>query len=212
MGNKRSFSSHVRWSKSEIDCVERLYPTASNEDLLLAIPGRTLSQIQNKAYGIGVARIKKPKMTPSEVRESKRIHMAKRRIADPEKARKYQNTRWHANRDRNLAVMTEYQRRRFFWIRATKLKNVTAKDLASLWKRQRGLCALTGRRLDRTAQLDHITAKARGGTDDLSNLRWLCKVANLALRELSDAEFLELCADCISFAGRRIDLAIKEAT
>jgi len=87
-------------------------------------------------------------------------------------------------------------------------------DLARLWKLQRGQCAMTGRRLTRdTAHLDHIVAKARGGTDAIGNLRWVCTEANLAKRELSDAEFLALCSDVMAWIGNRIAMveAITDA-
>lgn len=91
-----------------------------------------------------------------------------------------------------------YAAKRFFWSRAMKLRGenrATFRELAALWKLQRGLCALTGRRLDRFAQLDHVKPKARGGGDELANLRWVCIAANLAKRDLSDDEFFQLCAD-----------------
>jgi 5-methylcytosine-specific restriction endonuclease McrA len=100
--------------------------------------------------------------------------------------------------------MRAYYARRFFWGRAMKLRGenrATFRDLARIWKNQRGRCALTGRRLDRTAQLDHVLAKARGGTDEASNLRWLCKAANLARREFSDDEFFTLCFDVVRMRG-----------
>ncbi len=74
-------------------------------------------------------------------------------------------------------------------------ERASTSELASLWKKQRGKCALTGRRMDRTAQLDHIIAKARGGSDRVDNLRWLCAEVNLAKRELSDSAFFTLCRD-----------------
>jgi len=143
---------------------------------------------------------------PETYRRRKRESMAKRRAADPDAARDYQRRDYWENRSARLATMKEYQRRRFFWMRAGKLKSdVSAADLARLWKRQRGRCALTGRRLTReNAQLDHITAKARGGSDEIDNLRWLCTEANLALRELSDAEFVALCSDVMRWIGERI--------
>jgi hypothetical protein len=100
-----------------------------------------------------------------------------------------------------------YFSRRFFWARAMRLRGLgraSAYDLARLWKKQRGRCALTGRRLDRTAQVDHVLSRARGGGDSIENLRWLCKEANLARRELSDEEFLALCGDVMRWIGRRI--------
>lgn len=111
---------------------------------------------------------------------------------------------------RNLAKMRDYYARRFFWGRAMKLRGsgrATAADLARLWRTQRGRCALTGRRLGRdNAHLDHIEAKSRGGSDAASNLRWVCSEANLARRELSDAEFVALCADVMRWIGERISL------
>jgi 5-methylcytosine-specific restriction endonuclease McrA len=137
-----------------------------------------------------------------ETREAKRLHMARKRAADPEAARRYHRERHHKNRERNLAKMRAYYGRRFFWGRAMKLRGegrATTANLAYLWKRQRGRCALTGRRLNReNSHLDHITARARGGADNISNLRWVCIEANLAKRELSDAEFIALCADVIA--------------
>ena len=142
-----------------------------------------------------------------ETRKAKREHMARRRAADPEAARKYHRERHHKNHEANKAKLRAYYARRFFWGRAMKLRGegrASAADLWRLWHKQRGRCALTGRRLDRTAQLDHITAKARGGGDAPSNLRWLCREANLALREMDDAEFVALCTDVMRWIGERI--------
>lgn len=144
---------------------------------------------------------------PDLYRQRKRESMARRRAANPDAARAYQLADYHKNREIRLATMKSYQSRRFFWMRAMKLAGITAKDLASLWRRQRGLCALTGRRLSRAnSQIDHITAKARGGSDELSNLRWVCIEANLAKRELSDAEFAALCSDVMRWIGERIQM------
>lgn len=147
--------------------------------------------------------------TIEETRRAKREYMARKRAADPEAARVYGREYHHKARDKNTAAMRAYYARRFFWGRAMKLRGggrATAIDLWRLWHKQKGRCALTGRRLDRSAQLDHIIAKARGGGDEQSNLRWLCKEANLALRELSDAEFVALCSDVMRWIGERIAL------
>ena len=145
---------------------------------------------------------------PDLIRKRKRESMARKRAADPQAARDYRNDYHARNRDKRTAKMREYYARRFFWGRAMKLRGkgrANAADLSRLWRHQRGLCALTGRRLTRhNAHLDHITAKARGGSDEAANLRWLCTEANLALRELSDAEFLSLCSDVMSWIGERI--------
>lgn len=136
-----------------------------------------------------------------ETLKAKREFQARWRAADPDRARAYAREIHHRNRDRNLAKMRDYYARRFFWGRAMKLRGegrATTQDLARLWKSQRGRCALTGRRLTRNnAHLDHIVAKAKGGTDFANNLRWVCIEANLAKRELSDAEFIALCRDVV---------------
>jgi hypothetical protein len=152
---------------------------------------------------------------PDKIRKRKRESMAKRRAADPEGARAYRSA-WHAaNRDVRTAKMREYAQRRFFWNREMHLRQpgrATARQLARLWKDQRGRCALTGRRLDRTAHLDHIEPLAGGGGDGIGNLRWLCHEANLAKRALSDDQFFALClavaqgAPCMSWIGRRLKL------
>ena len=148
-----------------------------------------------------------------EIRKAKREHMARKRAANPEAARAY-GRKYHAkNRDKNCAKMRTYYERRFFWGRAMKLRGnqkATTLDLARLWKMQRGRCALTGRRLNRdNSQLDHIVAKARGGTDEINNLQWVCVEANLAKRELSETEFVSLCSDVMRWIGERINEVSK---
>jgi 5-methylcytosine-specific restriction endonuclease McrA len=135
-----------------------------------------------------------------EYRKYKREWMARKRAADPQAARDYRNGYHARNRDKQTAKMREYYARRFFWGRAMKLRGdgrASTRELARLWKDQRGRCALTGRRLTReNAHLDHITAKARGGDDVIGNLRWVCNEANLAKREMSDEEFAALSQRC----------------
>lgn len=149
--------------------------------------------------------------TAEQVREAKRLHMARRRAADPEKARAYQREFHHRKGDYNRAKMRAYAKRRFFWNKACKLRSLVGikadhKDLARLWKKQRGLCALSGRKLDRTAEIDHILPRVRGGSDELANLQWTTKEANRAKRDLTNDEFLSLCSDCMRWIGERIDM------
>lgn len=142
-----------------------------------------------------------------QIRKAKREQMARKRAADPEAARAYGRQYHAANRTKQTAKMRAYYGRRFFWGKAMKLRGedrATARQVASLWKQQRGLCALTGRRLDRSAQLDHKTPKAKGGSDRIENLQWLCESVNLAKRDLTDAEFAALCASVMRWIGERI--------
>jgi len=145
--------------------------------------------------------------TSERVRKIKRDHMARKRASNPDAARAYAR-KFHAeNRERRCEAMRNYASKRFFWNREMHLhgsERAKAKQLAALWKKQRGLCALTGRRLDRTAHLDHISPIAKGGGDEIGNLRWLCNEANLAKRALSDEQFILLCSDCMAWIGKRI--------
>lgn len=209
MGEIRQFSKHVKWTNEEVNLVLSLYPLATKNNLIDALPNRTLSQIQNKANCLGITRIKPKKMTADEVRESKRKHMAKRRLENPDEVRAYQIKRHYKNHEANKKTMREYASKRFFWVKAMKLKGsnkATTKQIASLWKKQKGLCALTGKKLDRTSQLDHILPKAKGGTDYIENLQWLSQEANLAKRDLTDEQFISLCASVMNWIGKRIDL------
>mgnify|MGYP001561444089 CR=1 FL=1 len=138
---------------------------------------------------------------------AKREGMARLRARDPEAHRKKQRD-WHSkNRTRQIAKMRAYYGKRFFWGRAMKLRGeerADTKALANLWKTQKGLCALTGRKMDRTAQLDHILPKARGGKDNIENLRWVCEEVNIAKRHMTDEEFINLCNSVIKWIGERI--------
>lgn len=101
-------------------------------------------------------------------------------------------------------VRNALMRRRFFYARSVNLRGpgkATARELATLWKAQRGLCVLTGRRLDRTSEIDHIVPKVRGGSHKIDNLRWVVKDANRAKRDLIDADFIALCRDIVRRAG-----------
>jgi len=83
-----------------------------------------------------------------------------------------------------------------------------------IWNEQIGVCALTGESLrpGDNASLDHIVAKAKGGETVRSNLRWVSYTSNMAKRDLSDGEFLELCRRVVKHADRQLDnvLPIKK--
>jgi hypothetical protein len=86
---------------------------------------------------------------------------------------------------------------------------VAFKSLAALWRSQRGLCALTGVRLGRTANLDHIIPKARGGSDHIGNLRWVSFSANMLKRDLLDEELFEIAVQVVSVLSSRLDQHLK---
>ncbi|MHA4750810.1 HNH endonuclease, partial [Enterococcus faecium] len=56
-------------------------------------------------------------------------------------------------------------------------------------------CGLTGENisLDTEIELDHIIPTTRGGTNDISNLRWVTKDANRLKQNKTDSELKELC-------------------
>jgi 5-methylcytosine-specific restriction endonuclease McrA len=85
------------------------------------------------------------------------------------------------------------------------MRNVgSAKMLWSIWKEQRGRCALTGVRLTRhNCEIDHIVPRSKGGSNDRSNIRWLLYDVNQAKRNLMDEEFLNLCRSVIDFEDKR---------
>lgn len=97
-----------------------------------------------------------------------------------------------------------WARRRFFRNKAARRCGATAEQLFGLWVRQRGRCALSGKKLDRTAHLDHVLPKARGGADCISNYRWVAPEVNLMKRDLTDTEFMAICRDCMAWIGERI--------
>lgn len=211
MGDKRIFGAHVRWSVAEIEVLTRLYPAAPRNEITAALPSRGMRVIESKANSLGLTRVKAPTRTPDQAREAKRKHMADRRLADPDALKAYQAQHRSKHRERFNAERRAAHKSRIFWTRALRLRGITAEDLASLWKQQRGLCALTGRKLGRTAQIDHRLPLARGGTDDIENLQWTTAEANRAKRDLTDDEFMALCIDSVRWIGARIDKALKES-
>ena len=73
-----------------------------------------------------------------------------------------------------------------------------SKGLMMIWKEQRGLCALSGRKLDRSAHIDHILPRSRGGSNKLSNLQFLAPEVNVAKSNMTDEEFIKLCQDVVN--------------
>ena len=118
-----------------------------------------------------------------------------------------------ANFDKMVEWYLLHRDRRFFYYRASnhcgagdtrRNQREVALELAHLWKQQRGVCAVTGRKLDKeNAQLDHIVPKSKGGETTTSNLRWVHRDVNYAKRELTDEAFLRLCSDVVEYQRSR---------
>jgi 5-methylcytosine-specific restriction endonuclease McrA len=143
-------------------------------------------------------------------RERKKIHMREAR-KDPVKRDRYNAARRGVEkyRQREREYHSNIRRNHFFIWRARAWSaryqvGITALDLWSLWKSQRGRCALSGRKLDETAHLDHIVPISGNGVHTLDNLRWLDPHINIARRNLTDVQFLEMCHQVVSFSTDNI--------
>lgn len=164
------------------------------------LPGRTDSQIENRAAYLDLHRPKRKKLTSEELTARKRDGMARHRAANPDVIRETARRTYYKHRDRRLELAKTVRVQRFFAQKAYGLEAVTTKDLARIWKRQRGRCALSGRRLDRSAEVDHIFPRSRGGTDALENLQWLSREVNRAKREMIEADFIAMCQEIAGWA------------
>jgi len=129
------------------------------------------------------------------------------RDANKEKLRICEKNWRKRNKERVLSVQKKRTARQFFMSRAIACvkrnengdKKQVANDIFWLWHKQRGRCALTGQRLDRTAELDHIIPVSRGGTNERSNLQWLCRKVNRYKLNMTNDELLELCKTILSY-------------
>ncbi len=67
--------------------------------------------------------------------------------------------------------------------------------IKELLEKQNYLCAYTGEKLilGENASIDHIIPKARGGENKIENLQWTTLEVNLAKRDLTHEEFLNMC-------------------
>lgn len=103
-----------------------------------------------------------------------------------------------------------YRKRYYFRVLASthnrrcKLgKRLSGYDLWKLYKKQRGKCVLTGKKLNKgNISLDHIVSVYTGGTNDLDNLRFIDIKVNVMKNILGDAEFLSLCEEVINYTKK----------
>lgn len=143
---------------------------------------------------------------PELIRERKRNHMASVRLDDVRREQMNASRRSNPKyAERGRIYMRQMIEKHFFaWRVRSHGNGVTAKQLAALWKSQRGICALSGKKLGRDAHLDHIHAVSLGGSHEPSNLRWLDPWVNVARQNLTDEGFKKRCSQVAEWIGRRI--------
>lgn len=137
--------------------------------------------------------------------------LSMRKIRSDPKRRAELNAKYRGQYTEQQHIYSQNLRRKhFFRWRARNWGNgVTAQMLYTLWHRQMGLCALSGRKLTRTAHLDHIVSASNGGLGGIENIRWVDSWANMARQSLTDQEFRIRCKQVAEFIGRCIVEADK---
>jgi 5-methylcytosine-specific restriction endonuclease McrA len=143
------------------------------------------------------------------VREAKRRQMAQLR-ADPETRERLNAARRKPHiRANQRQARVRLREQRFFawrarnWAQRHRVTMPTT-ALAGLWMKQRGFCALTGERLDRSAVLDHDIPRSRGGSHTIENLQWVTSRANAAKGDMTTTEFAAFCTQVAELIGRRV--------
>ena len=130
-------------------------------------------------------------------KEQKLLRNAKYRKDNPEKWRLIKHV-----------SSKKYNKRRFFFVRGlhaiTSTQSTDSPDevcaiLSRAWYNQRGRCAYTGKRLGRTAQVDHKTPVSRGGKNSAANLHWVTADANWVKRAHTHEEFIAICTDIAAY-------------
>lgn len=124
------------------------------------------------------------------------------------------NAEWRKNNQSKLKAIkvlsnAKYNKRRFFFVRACSIitrvdgfegeAEALALVLARAWYKQRGRCSYTGKRLDKTAEVDHKIPVSRGGTNDPDNLHWVTAEANFVKRAMTHDEFINICTDIAEY-------------
>jgi hypothetical protein len=139
------------------------------------------------------------------LREVNRLRAKANYDKDADK-KKADNSNWRKkNPGRHEAMKKNWNKRRFFYCKSMMLKSQKrgavcfettqqlARGLMFQGIRQRGRCALTGIKLDRTANADHILPVCKGGTDNSNNFQWLTPEANHFKGSLTLQELAHMC-------------------
>jgi len=139
------------------------------------------------------------------LREVSRLRAKANYDSNPDK-KLADNAKWRTkNKARHKVMKKAWSDRRFFYNKAMLIKahkrgvismestNELAVGLMRQWVRQRGRCALTDVKLDRTAHADHVVPASRGGTDHSNNFQWLTPAANQFKGARTDEELALFC-------------------
>lgn len=82
---------------------------------------------------------------------------------------------------------------------------IGASALEELAKKQKYLCALSGRPLTvENVSADHITPISMGGTNTIDNIQLVCRDINYMKGTMSMGEFVSACVDVAEFLGGRL--------
>ncbi len=81
-----------------------------------------------------------------------------------------------------------------------KLSSVTEEQLKDLFETQKGICPLTGLKLELDdCSPDHVIPRSLGGASHIGNIRIVHKWANNARGICDDASFVAMCKAVASF-------------
>lgn len=112
----------------------------------------------------------------------------------------------------NLIQKIIYIRIYTFFNRGNKMSKIPVQDLVKEFMIKIGdnpKCYLTGDSIDlskpKTYQLDHIIPTSKNGQNTLDNLGLTTKEANLAKRDLSVDEFINLCKKVLQNNGYKVE-------
>jgi len=102
-------------------------------------------------------------------------------------------------------IKTKKESKQYFKNRASEMNyrcktghRITYLDLYHILKSQKMICTLTGDRLTKeNISVDHIIPVSRGGTNAVSNIRFVTKTANSMKYTQMDDELLNICRKII---------------
>jgi 5-methylcytosine-specific restriction endonuclease McrA len=124
-----------------------------------------------------------------------------------------QRAKWKAERGKAAVERKRERVKRRYWghpfvrlakaiKKGDKSSTITAQDIRHKYKQQRGLCAISKRKLtNQNLSPDHITPKVKGGTSTIENIQLVCREVNIAKNSLTMDDFLSLCRDIIRANG-----------